>query len=71
MTLIHQELKRLRIDVEDEGHNAYHHFEPGGYSESAADYNLVDDNPEMAYIPTYPESEHEMFGKMYSKVRGQ
>ena len=43
--------------------NAYQDFEPEGYSESAADYNLVDDNPEMVYIPTCPESEHEMFGE--------
>ena len=54
--------KRLRIDVAGEGPNAYQDFEPEGYSESAADYNLVDDNPEIVYIPTYPESEHEMFG---------
>ena len=55
--------KRLRIDVAGEGPNASQDFEPEGYCESAADYNLVDDNPEMAYIPTYPESEHEMFGE--------
>ena len=55
--------KRLRIYIAGEGPNAYQDFEPEGYSESAADYNLVDDNPEMAYIPTYPESELEMFGE--------
>ena len=26
-------------------------------------YNLVDDNQGMAYISTYPEYEHEMFGE--------
>ena len=28
-----------------------------------ADYNLVDDNSEMAYFSTYSKSEHEMFGE--------
>ena len=55
--------KHLRIDVAGEGPNAYQDFESESYSESAADYNRVDDNPEMAYIPTYPESEHEMLGE--------
>ena len=55
--------KRLRIEVADKGPNTYQDFEPEGYSESATDDNLVDDNLEMAYIPAYPESEHEMVGE--------
>ena len=47
--------KHLRIDVAGEGPNAYQDFEPESYSESAADYDLVDDNPEIAYILSYPE----------------
>ena len=62
--------KRLRIDVAGEGPNAYQDCEPEGYSESAADYNLVDNNPEMAYIPTYPKSEHEMFGEDELESKG-
>ena len=60
----------LRIDVAGDGPDAYQDFEPEGYSESAADYNLVDNNPEMAYIPTYPESENEMFGEDELKCEG-
>ena len=63
--------KRLRIDIVGEGPNACKDFEPEGYSESAADYNLVDGNPEMACIPTYPESEHEMFGEDKLESEGQ
>ena len=50
--------------------DAYQDFEPEGYSESAGDYNLVDNNPEMAYVPAYRESENEMFGEVELKSEG-
>ena len=50
--------------------DSYQDFEPEGYSESATDYNLVDDTPEMAYIPTYSLSEHEMFGEDELESKG-
>ena len=62
--------KGLRIDVADEGPYACQDFEREDYSESATNYNLVDDNPEMAYIPTYHESKHEMFGEDELKSEG-